>query len=110
MDIYDGDSEPVVYHKHTLVSKVSLRDACAAINKYAFVASQYPLIISAEVHCSLPQQDMIASIMREEFGDALISAPPEGRPKIDVLPSPEDLKGCILLKVGEERFLSSVAR
>lgn len=91
-----------MYHKHTLVSKVSLRDACAAIHKYAFVASQYPLIISAEVHCSLLQQDMMANIMREEFGEALISAPPEGRPKIDVLPSPEELKGCILLKVSEE--------
>ncbi|KZT64238.1 PLC-like phosphodiesterase [Daedalea quercina L-15889] len=98
LDIYDGDVEPVVYHKHTLVSKVSLRDACAAINKYAFVASPYPIIISAEVHCSLPQQDLIAKIMQEEFGDALMSAPVDGRPRLEALPSPEDLKGCILLK------------
>ncbi|KAH9931556.1 PLC-like phosphodiesterase [Fomitopsis serialis] len=98
LDIYDGDIEPVVYHKHTLVSKVSLRDACAAINKYAFVASPYPIIISAEVHCSLSQQELIASIMQEEFGTALVSAPIDGRPRLEYLPSPEDLKGCILLK------------
>ncbi|KAH9834796.1 PLC-like phosphodiesterase [Rhodofomes roseus] len=98
LDIYDGEIEPVVYHKHTLVTKVSLRDACAAIYKYAFVASPYPVIISAEVHCSLPQQELIASVMQEEFGDALVSAPVDGRPTLEYLPSPEDLKGCILLK------------
>ena len=105
VDIYDGDIEPMVYHKHTLVSKVSLRDACAAIGKYAFVASPYPIIISAEVHCSLPQQDLIAKIMQEEFGDALMSAPVDARPRLEVLPSPEDLKGCILLKVNQHSLL-----
>lgn len=93
----------MVYHGRTLTTKVSLRDACAAIAKYAFVASPYPIIISAEIHCSVPQQEMIASIMREEFGSALVSAPINGRPKVVVLPSPEDLKGRILLKVGSFR-------
>lgn len=62
------------------------------------MASPYPIIISAEVHCSVAQQELIANIMREEFGDSLVSAPIEGRQKIDVLPSPEDLKGKVLLK------------
>ena len=104
VDIYDGDREPVVYHGKTLTTKVSLRKACEAIAKYAFVVSPYPIIISAEIHCSIPQQDMIASIMREVFGESLMSAPVQGRPKIDVLPSPEDLKGRILLKVCHEFF------
>lgn len=98
VDIFDGDKEPVVYHGKTLTTKVSLRKACEAIAKYAFVVSPYPVILSAEVHCSIPQQDMIASIMHEVFGDSLVIAP-EGHPKIEVLPSPEDLKGRILLKV-----------
>jgi hypothetical protein len=39
-------------------------------------------------------------IMREIFGDALIRAPTAGTTlKIDTLPSPEDLKGKILVKV-----------
>jgi phosphatidylinositol phospholipase C delta len=99
VDIFDGDREPVVYHGKTLTTKVSLRKACEAIAKYAFVVSPYPVIISAEVRCSIPQQDMIASIMQEVFGDNLVSAPVQGRPRIAVLPSPEDLMGRILLKV-----------
>lgn len=99
MDIYDGETEPVIYHGKTWTTKVPLRDICQAIARYAFVASPYPIIISAEVHCSLPQQSLIASVMCDVFGDALIRAPVEGRPKIEVLPSPEDLKGKVLLKV-----------
>jgi phosphatidylinositol phospholipase C, delta len=98
VDIYDGEVEPVIYHGKTLTSKVPLRDICEAIHKYAFVASPYPIIISAEVHCSLTQQDRVARIMHDVFGDALVSAPPEGRPSISRLPSPEDLKGRVLLK------------
>ena len=99
VDIYDGDKEPVVYHGKTLTTKVSLRKVCEAIAKYAFAVSPYPIIISAEVHCSIQQQDMIASIMYEVFGEALVSAPVHGRPKLEALPSPEDLKGRFLLKV-----------
>lgn len=123
MDIYDGlTGEPVVYHGNTLTSKVSVRDICHAIAKYAFVTSPYPVVISAEIHCNIKQQDKmvyrtISSVpqnsffpdeafllqvhaMVEIFGDALIRAPEGGTTlKIDTLPSPEDLKGKILLKV-----------
>ena len=99
VDIYDGDREPVIFHGKTLTTKVALRQVCQAIAKYAFVASPYPVIISAEIHCSLPQQDMMADIMKEVFGDVLICAPINGQPKIEVLPSPEDLRGRVLLKV-----------
>ncbi|GLB39507.1 putative phosphoinositide phospholipase C [Lyophyllum shimeji] len=98
LDIYDGDTEPVVFHGKTFTSKVPLRDICNAIAKYAFVASPYPLLISAEVHCGLKQQDKLVEIMLEAFGEDLVRAPVEGRPKISVLPSPEDLKGKFLLK------------
>lgn len=98
LDIYDGEVEPVIYHGKTLTTKVSLRDICKAISRYAFVASPYPIIISAEVHCTLPQQTLIAQIMMEVFGDALVKASTDGGQKIEVLPSPEDLKGRVLLK------------
>jgi phosphatidylinositol phospholipase C, delta len=90
----------MVYHGNTLTSKVSVRDICQAMAKYAFVASPHPVIISAEVHCGLAQQDQIVDIMTEVFGDSLIQAPVDGRPKIQALPSPEDLKYQFLLKVG----------
>ena len=66
--------------------------------KYAFVASPYPIIISAEIHCSVPQQEQLVIIMKEVFGEHLVWAPVDARPKIDVLPSPEELKGRVLLK------------
>ncbi|KAG6836608.1 hypothetical protein H0H93_006158 [Arthromyces matolae] len=100
LDIFDGDnpSEPQITHGKTFTSKVSLREVCHAIMKYGFVASPYPIIISAEIHCSHAGQDAIANIMCEVFGEALIQSPVvrEGRP--ERLPSPEELKGRILLK------------
>lgn len=98
MDIYDGEVEPVIYHGKTLTTKVPIRDICQAISRYAFVASPYPIVISCEIHCGLPQQALIASIMSEVFGDALVQAPVDGRPKLEILPSPEDLKGRVLVK------------
>lgn len=100
VDIYDGEHEPVVFHGKTLTTKVSAREVCEAIMKYAFVTSPYPIIISAEIHLSVLQQEMLAGIMREVFGEALVCAPIEGKPLSGPLPSPEDLKGRILLKVG----------
>ena len=99
VDIFDGEIEPVIYHGKTLTTRIPLRDICATIARYAFVTSPYPIIIYAEVHCCVAQQVLIASIMSDVFGDALVKAPVDGRPKIDVLPSPEDLKGKVLLKV-----------
>lgn len=99
----------MIFHGKTFTSKVSLRQVCAAIKKYGFVASPYPIIISAEMHCSLPQQGMVAQIMVEVFEDALIREPPEGMPRIEKLPSPEDLRGKILFKVGIFDWFSAVA-
>jgi phosphatidylinositol phospholipase C, delta len=102
VDIYDGDSAvgPLVFHGGTLTSSVPVRDICVAIAKYAFVTSPFPVLISAEVHCSVEQQDMMVRIMDEVFGDTLVRAPVEGREQIERLPSPEELKGKVLLKVG----------
>jgi phosphatidylinositol phospholipase C, delta len=94
----------MVFHGKTLTSKVSVRDVCKAIAKYAFVASPYPVIISAEIHCGLAQQETMAKIMNEVFGTAIVSAPVEGRARIEALPSPEDLKGKFLLKVHRSAF------
>jgi phosphatidylinositol phospholipase C, delta len=127
VDVYDGDSEPMIFHGKTFTSKVSLREVCLAISKYAFVSSPYPVIISAEIHCGLVQQDMLARIMKEIFEDALVCATVEevgpgagglgglggggGKKKIEALPSPEELKGKVLLKVSSFFFfLSSFGR
>lgn len=55
-------TEPVVTHGGTLTSSVSVRSICHAINRYAFVSSDYPVIISAEIHCSVNQQKILVCI------------------------------------------------
>lgn len=96
VDCHDGDDEPEVFHKKTLTSKCPVREICHAINKYAFVTSPYPVIISAEVHCSSEQQERLGAILRGVFGEKLVTAP---LPGCVGLPSPEDLKYRILFKV-----------
>lgn len=76
-------------------SKILFRDAIEAIKKYAFLSTTSPLILSLEIHCCLEQQDLLASIMIEVFGEHLVTAPLEA---IEKLPSPKMLEGKILLK------------
>ena len=45
--------EPIVTHGGTLTSSISVRRICEAIDRYAFVSSEYPVIISAEIHCGM---------------------------------------------------------
>ncbi|KAI8780499.1 inactive phospholipase C-like protein 2, partial [Biomphalaria glabrata] len=40
LDCWDGaNDEPVIYHGHTLTSKISFKAVIEAINEYAFIAS-----------------------------------------------------------------------
>jgi phosphatidylinositol phospholipase C delta len=103
VDIYDGDDgEPMITHGGTLTSTTTVKDVATAIAKYAFVSSPYPIVISAEIHCSIPQQKRLTEIFAHTFGKALVVAPideayREGD-EIKYLPSPDQLKGRILLK------------
>ncbi|CAE6483019.1 unnamed protein product [Rhizoctonia solani] len=101
VDIWDGDHEPVITHGRTLTGSVSLRHVAQAIAKYAFVASPYPIVISAEMHAGIEQQSMVAQIFREEFGDMLVTCRLDSTTdleELECLPSPEELKGRVLLK------------
>ncbi|KAJ3814875.1 PLC-like phosphodiesterase [Lentinula aff. lateritia] len=119
LDIFDTDTGPQIFHGKTLTSKVSLREVCEAIMTYGFVASQYPLIISAEIHCGLVGQAQLVGIMKDVFKDRLVRRDENGAivgmseatqsldrtsevllsaSTIEKLPSPEELKGRILVK------------
>ncbi|XP_042618822.1 1-phosphatidylinositol 4,5-bisphosphate phosphodiesterase eta-2-like isoform X2 [Cyprinus carpio] len=98
VDCWDGqDGEPIVHHGYTLTSKILFKDVIETINKYAFIKNQFPVILSIENHCSVPQQKKMAQYLTEVLGDKLdtssIPADPSG-----LLPSPEALKGKILIK------------
>ncbi|MCI4384148.1 hypothetical protein PGIGA_G00035610 [Pangasianodon gigas] len=102
LDCWDGDREPVIYHGHTLTSKVPFREVVEAIAEYAFKASPYPLILSLENHCSVEQQAVMAQQLRSILGDKLLTKPLNNH-QCDSLPSPEELKGKILVKGKKER-------
>ncbi|KAM3512926.1 hypothetical protein MY11210_003409 [Beauveria gryllotalpidicola] len=91
-------NEPRVLHGYTLTKEVSFRDVCATIRKHAFEASDLPLIISLEVHCNPEQQAVMVDIMKEAWGDVAVVAPPQDQVPA-VLPSPDALRGRILVKV-----------
>ncbi|KAL7837418.1 hypothetical protein SRHO_G00271290 [Serrasalmus rhombeus] len=98
VDCWDGpDGEPIVHHGYTLTSKILFRDVVETINKYAFAKSQYPVIISIENHCSVPQQKKMAQYLTEVLQDKLdLSSVNINESRR--LPSPEVLKGKVLVK------------
>ncbi|KAM6162632.1 1-phosphatidylinositol 4,5-bisphosphate phosphodiesterase zeta-1 [Erethizon dorsatum] len=97
IDCWDGSQdEPVVYHGYTLTSKLLFKTVIQAINKYAFMTSEYPVVLSLENHCSPSQQEVMADILQTTFGDSLLSDILDDFP--DSLPSPEALKFKILVK------------
>lgn len=101
LDCWDGDDgTPVIYHGHTFTTKISFKSVVDAINKSAFVASPYPVILSIENHCSLQQQARMAHIFMTTFGDKLVNKFLFDSDYSDdpVLPSPHQLKHKILIK------------
>jgi len=56
LDCWDGeDGQPIIYHGHTLTGKIIFEDVIRAIDEFGFQVSPYPVILSVENHCSLPQ-------------------------------------------------------
>ncbi|XP_015262129.1 PREDICTED: 1-phosphatidylinositol 4,5-bisphosphate phosphodiesterase epsilon-1 isoform X1 [Gekko japonicus] len=101
LDCWDGDDGmPVIYHGHTLTSKIPFKEVVEAIDRNAFITSDMPIIISIENHCSLPQQRKMADIFKNTFGDKLVTRFLFESDFSDdpMLPSPLQLKRKILLK------------
>ncbi|XP_029487570.1 1-phosphatidylinositol 4,5-bisphosphate phosphodiesterase delta-4-like isoform X2 [Oncorhynchus nerka] len=98
VDCWDGpNGEPVVYHGHTFTSKILFRDVITTLAEYAFKVSEFPVILSLENHCSMEQQRVMAQLLDTILGDTLLRAPLD-RLVPQELPSPQDLKGKVLLK------------
>uniref|UniRef100_A0A674BTH5 Phosphoinositide phospholipase C n=1 Tax=Salmo trutta TaxID=8032 RepID=A0A674BTH5_SALTR len=98
VDCWDGpNGEPVVYHGHTFTSKILFRDVITTLAEYAFKVSEFPVILSLENHCSMEQQRVMAQLLDTILGDTLLTAPLD-RLVPQELPSPQDLKGKVLLK------------
>ncbi|XP_030393073.1 1-phosphatidylinositol 4,5-bisphosphate phosphodiesterase eta-2 isoform X1 [Gopherus evgoodei] len=98
VDCWDGpDGEPIVHHGYTLTSKILFKDVIETINKYAFIRNEYPVVLSIENHCSVLQQKKMAQYLIEILGDKLDLSSVRNEDSTK-LPSPESLKGKILVK------------
>ncbi|MFT7815098.1 inactive phospholipase C-like protein 1 [Arapaima gigas] len=80
---------------------ITARSAIELINKHAFLTSPYPLLVYLCQQCSPAQQQVLAQHLHEVFGARLCT--PEALPAtqkvewVAALPSPEELKGRVLL-------------
>uniref|UniRef100_A0A8C3Q3I8 Phosphoinositide phospholipase C n=1 Tax=Chrysolophus pictus TaxID=9089 RepID=A0A8C3Q3I8_CHRPC len=89
VDCWDGpNGEPIVYHGHTFTSKIPFREVVSTLGKYAFQASDFPVILSLENHCSMEQQEVLAQQLKDILGEQLLTATTDGRVPTQ-LPSPE---------------------
>lgn len=101
IDCWDGpNNETIVYHGHTLTSKIKFHDVLEAIKANAFVTSDYPLILSIENHCSVSQQLFMANEFKRVFAEKLVIEPVDGcdDPMRDCYPSPDQLRHRIIIK------------
>lgn len=97
LDCWDGpDGMPVIYHGHTITSKIRFIDVIKTIKEHAFSASEFPVILSIEDHCSLPQQRKMAKAFEEVFGSMLLVMPVESSE--NEMPSPSALRKKIIIK------------
>ena len=97
LDVNDGsDNEPILCNRNNMTTHLSFRSVIEVINKYAFVASEYPLILCLGNHCSLPQQKVMVQQMKKVFGSKLYTEAP--LLSESYLPSPEKLKRMIIVK------------
>ncbi|KAF2858439.1 PLC-like phosphodiesterase [Piedraia hortae CBS 480.64] len=97
IDCWDGDDgRPRVTHGRTLTTKILFEDCVSVIARYAFHSSPYPLIISLEVHCNAEQQAVMVEMLYAAFGSRMVTEP---LGPTSALPSPEELRERILIKV-----------
>ena len=98
IDCWDGDDgRPIVKHGKTWSDSVPFADCISVIAEYAFKTSPYPLTLSLEVHCNPEQQQIMVDIMVEKLEEWLVQEPLMTNAL--TLPSPEELRNKILVKV-----------
>ena len=89
-----------------MTSKLLFKDVLSnAIKPYAFIASNCPLILSIENHCSKDQQDKMAEYFVKILGDLLWKEQVDT--SLTALPSPEYFKNKILIKAKKVKLTAT---
>uniref|UniRef100_A0A7N0T3I7 Phosphoinositide phospholipase C n=1 Tax=Kalanchoe fedtschenkoi TaxID=63787 RepID=A0A7N0T3I7_KALFE len=83
-----------ILHGRTLTTPVGLTKCLKSIKEYAFVKSEYPVILTLEDHLTPELQAKVAELVVEIFGDTLYTCYAESP---DKFPSPESLKRRIII-------------
>lgn len=104
LDIWDGgkvprtgEPIPVVWHGHTMTSKINFVDIIRTIKVFLnFHPDTFPLILSFENHCSIPFQEYMAEQLVKILGDALYI--PTEASLYGPLPTPSQLRGMVIIK------------
>ncbi|TKY47544.1 Phosphoinositide phospholipase C 2 [Spatholobus suberectus] len=96
LDIWPNASKDDVdvLHGRTLTSPVALIKCLGSIKQYAFVVSEYPVVITLEDHLTPDLQAKVAEMVTQTFGDILFSPSSES---LKEFPSPESLKRRIII-------------
>ena len=90
---------PVIFHGHTLTSKILFADVLRVVAAYIRYSQPktYPIILSLENHCSLFFQQAMARDLNDILGDLLYVPPSKEREDGD-LPTPQELIGMVVIK------------
>ncbi|KAK7281147.1 hypothetical protein RIF29_08873 [Crotalaria pallida] len=96
LDIWPNASKDDVdvLHGRTLTTPVALIKCLRSIKEHAFVASEYPLVITLEDHLTPDLQAKVAEMVTETYGDILFCP---GSENLKEFPSPESLKKRIVI-------------
>ncbi|XP_058748203.1 phosphoinositide phospholipase C 2-like isoform X1 [Vicia villosa] len=96
LDIWPNASKDNVdvLHGRTLTTPVELIRCLRSIKEHAFVASEYPVVITLEDHLTPDLQAKVAEMVTETFGDILFVP---GSESLKEFPSPESLKKRIII-------------
>jgi len=98
IDCWDKQDQPIVTHGNTFCTSESFREVVSAIAECAFVTSDFPVVISLEMHCSPPVQRQIADILHLFLGDKLLMYDELNRSGRAALFSPSELRKRVLVK------------
>jgi len=98
VDCWDGPrGQAKATHGGTLTGYIIVKDILKAVALYAFKKTPYPMLISLENHCSIPQQITLANDIREILKDNVIVCP--FNTELDSLPTLKELKFKVIIKV-----------